>query len=396
VITHEHVICVSSIDWDSKWQAHQEIANALAAAGNDVLFIENTGVRTPALRDVSRLSRRLRNWHRERRAPRIDRARVQIHAPMLLPFPYSRTALRINRAILGRRVNRWTARVGCPHPILLTFLPTPLVVDLMRALRPELTIYYCVDDLGSSSPRAARIRASEAELLAAADLVFVTAERLRTHALGFRDEVHVLPAGVAFADFERARTSDVGRPPWLDGIAAPIVGYVGGLNAKTDADLLAGVARRLPDVHFAIVGPAPAAAPGVRACPNVHLLGLRPHAGIPQFLKGVSVGIIPYRVTDNTSHIYPAKLNEYLAMGLPVVSTPLPEVVRFNAAHGDVVAVADGADAFAAAIRRALEAPVPLDVHRQIAVAYANRWELKIAEMTEAIARMLEVRRGEA
>jgi hypothetical protein len=81
-------------------------------------------------------------------------------------------------------------------------------------------------------------------------------------------------------------------------------------------------------------------------------------------------------------------------MGLPVVSTPLPEVVRFNAAHGDIVAVADGADAFAAAIRRALVPPAPIDVERRIAVAHANRWELKIAEMTGVIAGMLAARRG--
>lgn len=394
VITQEHIVCVSSIDWDAKWQGHQEIATALAAADNEVLFIENTGVRTPAFRDARRLLKRARNWRRGRAGLRTEKPRLHVQSPILLPFPYSRAAVGLNRVLLGQVVKRWTAGVGCPHPILLTFLPTPLVMELARLFQPELTVYYSVDDLGSSSPGAARIRTSEAELLRTADLVFVTAERLRAHALEFREEAHVLPSGVAFGEFERARTGTVSTLLELDGIRGPIVGYISGLNQKTDERLLVEVARKLPDLQFVIVGPVLDPAPSVRACPNVHLLGLRPHAAIPRFLRSVAVGIIPYRVTEYTSHIYPAKLNEYLAMGLPVVSTPLAEVLRFNETHGAVVAVADRADAFAAAIRRAIEDASPVEVRRRIAVAHANRWELKIATMTDVIARALARRRG--
>ena len=56
------ILCISSIDWDFIWQGHQEIMSTLAAEGHRVLFVENTGVRSPNLRDLPRLRQRIRNW----------------------------------------------------------------------------------------------------------------------------------------------------------------------------------------------------------------------------------------------------------------------------------------------------------------------------------------------
>ena len=61
---NEDIICFSSIDWDFNWQGHQEIMSRLARAGNRVLFVENTGVRTPRLGDYKRMVSRIRNWRR--------------------------------------------------------------------------------------------------------------------------------------------------------------------------------------------------------------------------------------------------------------------------------------------------------------------------------------------
>src|SRR5881396_1101759 len=91
------VVCISSIDWDFIWQGHQEIMSTLAAEGHRVLFIENTGVRTPALRDLSRVGQRLRNWWRGTNGFRQQRENLFIYSPIVVPFPYSRVARWINR-----------------------------------------------------------------------------------------------------------------------------------------------------------------------------------------------------------------------------------------------------------------------------------------------------------
>ena len=391
-LTDKDILCISSIDWDFIWQGHQEIMATLAAQGNRVLFIENTGVRAPRFRDVPRLTHRLLNWLRSTKGFRKERERLFIYSPLLLPFPYSPLARRVNRWLLLRALQRWMRATACRRPILWTFLPTPLTLDLIRGLDPELTVYYWIDDLASSSPGAKRITRSETELIRAADLVFVTSEKLRQRAAGVNGDVHLFPFGVDFQKFEAVRNEAGDAPQDLQGLRRPVVGYIGGLHRWIDQELLAEVARRLPQVTFALIGPAQADVSRLLRCPNVRLLGARPHDDLPRYTKAFDVGIVPYRLSDYTAHVYPTKLNEYLAMGLPVVATGLPEIHRFNAIYGEIVAVAPDAAGFAAAIQDALAAQDPGQVSRRIAVARENSWSVRIAQMAGLIAQRLASR----
>ena len=133
----------------------------------------------------------------------------------------------------------------------------------------------------------------------------------------------------------------------------------------------------------------------LRSAPNIALLGLKPHSELPRYVKAFDVGLVPYRLTDYTANVYPTKLNEYLVMGIPVVATDLPEIRRFNAEHGDIVAMAGDADAFAAAIRRSHRAfERRHDCQRRIEVAHANSWQSRIAAMKVLIDEALERRAG--
>jgi glycosyltransferase involved in cell wall biosynthesis len=394
MLTGQRIVCLSSIDWDFSWQGHQQIVTALARQGNRVLFVENTGIRTVTWDDLPRLRRRVRNWRRSAAGLRCETEGLWIYSPMALPFPYSPLARRINRAIITRVVRAWLDAAAGQPPILWTFLPTPLVHDLIRQLGPVLTVYYCIDDLPASSPGAAPAAASEAALFRDADVVLVTAERLRARALRHRAVAHVFPFGVAYDLFERARRADGPPPADLGPLARPIAGYVGGVNQKLDQALLAGVARRLPATSFAMIGPVESRPAELPRCPNVRLLGSRPHAELPRYLREFAVGLVPYRLTAYTAHVYPTKLNEYLAMGIPVVSTPLPEVVRFNAQHGDVVALAAEPEAFARAIARAAQDTSREAVQRRLEAARRNDWAVRLPAMFAVVEEALARRAG--
>jgi len=386
------VVCISSIDWDFIWQGHQEIMSRLAAAGHRVLFVENTGVRAPKVRDFGRVRQRIRNWWRGTKGFREERPNLFVYSPLVLPLPYSRLARVINRLILFSALRRWLRAIGFYRPVVWTFLPTPLAHDLIAELDPQLTIYYCIDDLASSSPGAKRIVPSEERLFQSADLVFVTSERLRVRAARFSRHVHLFPFGVNLERFEEARTHEGGVPGDMQAIARPIVGYVGGLHQWVDQDLVASVAARMPEATFAMVGPAQTDVSLLEGCANVRLFGQRPHAELPKYVKRFDVGIVPYRDTEYTANVYPTKLNEYLAMGLPVVATDLPEIRRFNASHGGVVQIASDADGFAAAIRSALGNHPPGEIARRLQVAHENSWASRVAAMTGLIDAALERR----
>ena len=394
MLTGQSILCISSIDWDFIWQGHQQIMSMLAAQGNKVLFVENTGVRRPMLRDMSRLRQRVRNWWRGTKGFRKERENLFVYSPLVLPFPYSRVARWINRFIIVRAIRRWMNATGIQRPVVWTFLPTALALDLIKALDPELVVYYCIDDFEASSSGARSIRVTEHRLFQEADLVFVTSERLRERARRFREQVDVFPFAVDFRRFEAVRNSNDDIPADLLAVNHPIVGYIGGLHRWIDQDLVTQAARRLPDVSFVFIGPTQCDVSKLERGPTMRLLGARSPQQLPGYIKGFDVGIVPYVLADYTANVYPTKLNEYLAMGKPVVATSLPEITRFNKMHGDVVAVADDADAFASKIRQAIQEHDGADVQKRIAVARENSWEARLDGMAGLIGAALAGRRA--
>ena len=380
------VICISSIDWDFIWQGHQEIMTRLAASGHRVLFIENTGVRPPRISDLPRVLSRVRNWRKGTKGFREERSNLFIHSPIVVPLPYSRIAQWLNQRVLMRGINRWMRAVGATRPVVWTFLPTPLAREIIKAIDPALTIYYCIDDLASSSHEARKIVKSEQALFRDADLVFVTSERLRQRAAQFSNRVHLFPFAVNLAVFQKSREARESVPDDLAALKHPIAGYVGGLHQWVDQDLLVAIATRLPKVNFALIGPEQTDVSKLKALPNIHLFGQRPHADLPRYVSGFDCGLVPYRITEYTANVYPTKLNEYLVMGIPVVATDLAEIRRFNTEHGLIVDIAESADDYANAVKQAVTAvPLPSEVSRRVEVAESNSWERRLEKMSQLI-----------
>ena len=392
----QDIVCLSSIDWQFIWQGHQEIMSALAANGNRVLFVENTGVRRPSIRDLPRVRRRLRNWWRGTNGFRLERENLFVYSPLILPFPYSRTARFVNRIVLRRALRRWMRAARFGRPIVWTFLPTPLMRDVIRDLDPLLTIYYCIDNLASSSAGARRIAKSEEQLFRESDLVFVTSEALRQRALRHTTRVHLFPFAVSFAKFDRVREMPGGVPGDLASLPRPIVGYIGGIHQWIDFALMRQVASAMPGVTFAFVGPVQADVSELKGLPNVHLLGQRPHDDVPKYVKGFDVGVVPYRLSEYTINVYPTKLNEYLAMGLPVVATDLPEIRRFNTDYPDSIAITQDANSFVEALRAALQDSSAEVRARRVTIARQNSWASRLSEMCTLIDGVLGSRQREA
>jgi uncharacterized SAM-binding protein YcdF (DUF218 family)/glycosyltransferase involved in cell wall biosynthesis len=396
VLTGRDIVCFSSIDWQFIWQGHQEIMSTLAANGNRVLFVENTGVRAPSLRDLPRLRQRIQNWWRGTKGFRCERDNLYVYSPLLLPFPYSRIVCRLNRSLLTRALLRWMRAAGFGRPVVWTFLPTPLVREVIPTLDPIVTVYYCIDDFASSSAAARRIVKSETQLFRDADLVFVTSAKLRERAEQFGRRVHLFPFGVSFGKFEAVRFTADQVPADLAALKRPIVGYVGGVHRWIDFDLLVSTARRMPEVSFALVGPLQVELDPAALTPNLHVFGKRDHDDVPRYVKGFDVGVVPYVLSEYTANVYPTKLNEYLAMGIPVVATDLPEIRRFNAEHRTDIAIAADTEQFVAAVRRALQpAQEPeAERHRRISVARENSWLARIEKMSTLIDDAIETERS--
>ncbi len=204
VLCNRNVVCVSTIDWDFLWQEHQGLMSVLARAGNRVLFIENTGVRSPGWKDRRRVVARLRKWLSGEGRFRTIAHNVTLYSPLALPFPYSPLAQRINRALVCGTIRRWLVRNRFHEPILFTFLPTQFTLDLMDVIGPALSVFYCTDKLSETSPAARRILPYERRVIERADLVFASSDRLVDHCRAHNPETHLFPIGVSLEKFEHA------------------------------------------------------------------------------------------------------------------------------------------------------------------------------------------------
>ncbi len=383
MIKNEDIICISSIDWDFVWQGHQEIMTRLARGGNRVLFIENTGVRAPRISDLGRIRKRIVNWKSGLHGIRKIEDGLYVYSPIVFPFPYLRIARLINRKIILSVLFKWLKAVGFHEPIIWVFLPTGLSLDLINRLDPKVLVYYCIDSFKSSSKDAQKIQGAEEAVIKKSDLVFCTSKKLQEHCSRHNKNVFYFPFGVNIENFRKAGSSRTVPPGDIGSIKKPIAGYIGGIHKWIDFDLVRYVAEANKDISFAFCGPIQTDIEKVKDMPNVIFLGQKRPEELPLYVKAFDVAMIPYRLTEYTNNVYPTKLNEYLSLGKAVVSTHLPEVVRFSDENKGLVRVSRSREDFARLIRDLADHPINDDeASRAIIAAEKNSWTRRLEEMS--------------
>jgi uncharacterized SAM-binding protein YcdF (DUF218 family)/glycosyltransferase involved in cell wall biosynthesis len=381
-------LILSSIDWSENWQMHQQLATALVESGSRVLFIENTGVRTPRAGDFGRIRSRIRSWIKSTRGFFDVQENLTVFSPIFIPLPYSWLALIINRFLLSRSIEKWMKIERYQSPVIISFLPTPLAQSLIEYINPSLAIYYCANDMSGGSAGAGKLRHHEDVFFSKVDAVFCISHSLLEYASQLNGHAYLFPAGVDFKKFEMARENDE-VPTDLTAIHGPVVGYVGAISGVFDQPLLVYAANALPEVNFVLIGPEFTDVSMLKACANIKLMGKRPHDFVPQYIKGFDVALIPYVNSAFTDAVYSCKLNEYLAMGVLVVATDMRELWFYVERHGDVLEIAKTKDEFVEKIRHALVAPNDTNRPARIAAARENSWDQRFAGISEVIDQLL-------
>ncbi|MFH1190111.1 MAG: ElyC/SanA/YdcF family protein [Candidatus Omnitrophota bacterium] len=383
MLKNKDIICISSIDWDFAWQGHQETMTRLARAGNRVLFIENTGVRSPRICDLGRIRTRILNWKKGTHGIRKIEDRLYVFSPIVLPFPYLKIARYINKKIMFSVLLRWLKAGGFSEPILWAFLPTGLTLDLIEKIEPQIVVYYCIDSFRDSSKGARKVMRTEKLLLEKADLVFVTSEELFRHCARYSQSVHLFPFGVSIENFKRALSGAGKALPDIQRIKKPIAGYIGGIHKWIDFDLIRYAAEKSRDISFVFCGPIQSDIEAFKDLGNVTFLGYKETEDLPFYVKEFDVAMIPYKITEYTKNVYPTKLNEYLSVGKTVVSTDLPEVRKFNMENNGIVRISSSRDDFVRSIKQAIDHPAgEKESSLAIDTAEKSSWSARIEQMS--------------
>ncbi|WP_237392719.1 glycosyltransferase [Steroidobacter denitrificans] len=267
--------------------------------------------------------------------------------------------------IYYHRPHEYAARIGA--------LPGPLVYD-------------CMDDWAAFGyVGAGAVQEWEQRLCERADRIWVVSRHLQEKLSDWKDKVRYVPNGVDYAHFARARDmrAQLEADPQTR-TRAPRLIYIGSLEHWFDARLVGEVAGRLPDWLIQVVGPSKLAE-RQRAWldrDNIHFLGKKDYHELPSLLAAASVAMIPFLLSDLIRGTSPIKLYEYLAAGVPVVSSSMPEVLA-HVEPGAVVC-ADDPTEFARLVEECAASGNP---DRCQAIAHKCSWDSRFLPAVHDIGR---------
>lgn len=334
-------------DWTADPTSKHHIMRRFSRT-NDVLWVESAGMRTPKLSsayDRKRLLMKAKAIVRKSR-PVLDRLHVM--TPPALPYPKSVLAQQANAYLYRVTIGRELRRLGFDRaPLLCSFLPN--CAPYIRRIPRAFTMYYCVDRWSAFEGFDLQtMERGEAELCRVSDLVIASAEDLAERCRRYSRNVQYVPHGVDYEHFAEALRPGA-LPDDLASIPEPRIGFFGLIHEWVDTELIGRLADVLP-YSFVVIGSAKTDLADLKRRPNVFVLGRKPYAELPHYSRGFHAAIVPFRMTDLTLSVNPIKLREYAAAGLPVVSSPLPEVRKC----ADIAVCADTFDEWVDALREAV------------------------------------------
>jgi glycosyltransferase involved in cell wall biosynthesis len=378
-MTDNTIICLANnyfFDPTSKHHVMRELAKS-----NHVLWINWHASRRPSLnrRDLSSIVEKLKQF---RQGLVQVGERFWVLTPLVVPLPNSALARRLNRWLLTRQT-RGALRNMPRRRQLWSF--TADVGPLVGSFGEERVIYYCVDEFAAFPDYDVETtRRLDRELCELSDLVITTSQALYGSKRAYNPNTIFVPHGVLYDHFAQALDPAYPVAEDLKDLPRPVIGYYGLIQDWQDLDLLAEVARRRPQWSIVLVGKVQTDIGRFRQQANMHFLGQKPHAELPHYSRGFNVATIPHKINDLTRNMNPIKLREYLAAGLPVVSTPLPEVKVYE----PEVRIAEGADGWVAALEKAVADRSPENDRRRSAMVAAEGWPVRVRTICDELVRL--------
>lgn len=213
----------------------------------------------------------------------------------------------------------------------MLWISQPRIVDIAKKMPAKIKIFDTVDNLmfhNQLKRFRKKIKRAYEWVNRNADLVVISSVSQRKM---FSPDTNLfLSPSAVDPIFQKCENRFI--PEDIRNIKKPLVGYVGVLQDRIDIDLMGEVIKLLPNHSFVFVGRVltPAYFKTIMNYPNVHFLGHRKSADIPDYMKNFDVCIIPHKINELTNSMNPLKIYEYLACGRPIVSTPVAGIEDFE------------------------------------------------------------------
>ena len=379
------IICFGGEDW---WYHHPHSKNHLmrrfARAGNKVIFVNSISMGLAPLKSgdvLPRIKRKLKSYAK---LARTTEEGITVVSPAVLPFFANRAAAAANRQLLTAQIASLAKRRLMTRPILWIAIPT--AVDVVRRLNEQLVVYQVSDKYDANTMDHATdpsfIRKLHEQALAAADLVFYSSRKLFAESDQACRKSHLLEQAVDFDHWSRLSGGEVRVAEEVQRIPRPRLGYFGAIEPwLIDQELIRQASRDRPDWNWIFIGNKSRGLE-IENLPNVHFLPPVSYQQLPHYAAGFDVCVLPWNTeVPFTSYGSAIKVREYLASGLPVVISPLPEYESMSA----VLRIGRNRDQFLTLVDDALrEEGAQLAKARQDAVRDGT-WDARAEWVSELI-----------
>jgi glycosyltransferase involved in cell wall biosynthesis len=301
----KNLLCFSHLRWDFVYQRPQHLLSRFAKDAN-VYFIEEPifGGET----DSFSLSMR--------------EDRLYVIVPHLR---HREDASEVN-AILSTLLDKLLTTIDIEECTFWYY--TPMALSFTDKYKPKLIIYDCMDELSAFKFAPPEMIALEKKLLAKADLVFTGGHSLYEAKKQQHSNILPYPSSIEKEHFAKARVKTIESRDQLT-IKGPKIGFYGVIDERFDIELIGQIAEQRPDWQIILIGPIVKINQDLLPKnANIHYMGQRSYKELPQYLAGWDVAMIPFLLNESTRFISPTKTPEYLAAGIPVVSSPIRDVVK--------------------------------------------------------------------
>lgn len=376
ILRGRDIICFAQ-DWTGDPLSKTHIMRILARE-NRVLWVNSIGLRAPSVSKAD-FSRSIQKIASAFEPIREVEPNLFVLSPLSIPA-YGVSAIQaFNKRSLKWQIKRVLKKLGFKNLINYVFLPS--AAKLAGNLDEDYIIYHCVDEYSAFSDIPTEpIAKLERELLKKADLVAVSAEVLYDTKIQHNPNTFLIRHGVDFNHFKTALDEKTEIPDETRNLPKPVIGLYGLIEDWIDIELLEKTAKHFSDASLVIIGKIKTDISRIENLPNVHILGRKPYETLPAYCKGFDVALNPFVINELTLAANPLKVREYLASGLQVVSTDIPEVAIL-----DNCLIAKNHDEFIEKIEQVLANPKP---RKEVSDSIkAESWDARVDEIRAVIAK---------
>ncbi len=364
----EVIVCHSFPAWDTPYiKSTMELMTRLSAT-HRVIFVDYHYTWKDLFKHPHAPKKRLTGMKNRIRKEKTPYGTVEVVSlPPILPINWISNSMvfkcfaKLNGWWLGRFIRKIKSQLDINDFTLFNAFNPIYGLNTQRAWKAKKTIYYCYDEISGTQWAGKHGPKYEASFAKQADMIITTSKQLQKEKSKYNANCHLVPNGVNL---------DIFQHPKISTQKTKTLGYIGAVDDRVDFDLIHQITQAMPDYQIDIYGPMKVVLPRL-LMDRVKFHGAIPQEALPAKICEMDACLIPFVKNDLTAAIYPLKVNEYLAMGKPVISTNFADLSDFERK----ISISKNHDDFVSLIKKEIRYNNRLKVQSRIDFAKGNSWD---------------------